>query len=100
LDEDDFLEGIGWNDDLTPFTVGLRLNEPDFDGDDWKIEMFLREKKTGAITFFDGLKGLKKAWQAYSGKIAREQDRFRRTVPWLSFDSGTTLISEAEAWIF
>ncbi|MCR9039754.1 DEAD/DEAH box helicase [Bacillus sp. L381] len=100
LDEDDFLEGIGWHDDLTPFTVGLRLNEPDFDGDDWKIEMFLREKKTGAITFFDGLKGLKKAWQAYSGKIAREQDRFRRTVPWLSFDSGTTLISEEEAWIF
>ncbi len=46
------------------------------------------------------MKGLKKAWQAYSGKIAREQDRFRRTVPWLSFDSGTTLISEEEAWIF
>ncbi|MFQ6318990.1 DEAD/DEAH box helicase [Bacillus halotolerans] len=100
LDEEDFLEGIGWVDDQTPFTVGLRLNEPDFDGDDWKIEMFLRDKKSGAVVFFDGLKSLKKSWQAYSDKIAREQDRFHRTVPWLSFDSGTTLISEEEAWIF
>ena len=46
LDEQDFLETIGWIDDETPFTVGLRLNEPDFDGDDWKIELFLRDKKT------------------------------------------------------
>lgn len=55
LDEEDFLEGIGWIDDQSPFTVGLRLNEPDFDGDEWKIEMFLRDKKSGAVEFFDGL---------------------------------------------
>ncbi|MCY8520374.1 DEAD/DEAH box helicase, partial [Bacillus atrophaeus] len=100
LDEKDFLEGIGWSDDPSPFTVGLRLNEPEFDGDDWKIEMFLRDKKNGSIQFFDGLKSLKKSWQQFSDKIAREQDRFYKTVPWLSFDSGTTLISEEEAWIF
>ncbi|MGR3208488.1 DEAD/DEAH box helicase [Bacillus glycinifermentans] len=100
LDEEDFLETIGWIENPVPFTVGLRLNEPDFDGDDWKIELFLRDKKSGDIQFFDGLKGLKKSWRAYADRIAREQDRFRQTVPWLSIDSGTTLLSEEEAWIF
>lgn len=51
LDEQDFLETIGWIDDETPFTVGLRLNEPDFDGDDWKIELFLRDKKNSDLHF-------------------------------------------------
>ncbi|MEC1500582.1 DEAD/DEAH box helicase [Bacillus sonorensis] len=100
LDEDDFLETIGWLENPVPFTVGLRLNEPDFDGDDWKIELFLRDKKSGEIQFFDGLKGLKASWRAYADKLAREQDRFRQIVPWLTIESGTTLLSEEEAWIF
>ncbi|MDI5790087.1 hypothetical protein PO124_21865 [Bacillus licheniformis] len=44
LDEDDFLETIGWHENPVPFTVGLRLNEPDFDGDDWKSNCFARQK--------------------------------------------------------
>ncbi len=54
LDEEDFLEGIGWIDDQSPFTVGLRLNEPDFDGDDWKIEMFLRDKRAALLNSLTG----------------------------------------------
>ncbi|MEC1259342.1 DEAD/DEAH box helicase [Bacillus swezeyi] len=100
LDEEDFLETIGWHENPVPFTVGLRLNEPEFDGDDWKIELFLRDKKSGEIRFFDGLNRLKKSWQTYADKIAREQDRFRQVVPWLTIESGTTLLSEEEAWIF
>ncbi|QHZ45354.1 DEAD/DEAH box helicase [Bacillus sp. NSP9.1] len=100
LDEEDFLETIGWRENPAPFTVGLRLNEPEFDGDDWKIELFLRDKKSGDIRFFDGLNSLKKSWKTYADKIAREQDRFRQIVPWLSIESGTTLLSEEEAWIF
>ncbi len=100
LDEDDFLETIGWHENPVPFTVGLRLNEPDFDGDDWKIELFLRDKKSGAIQFFEGLNRLKKSWQAYADKIDREQDRFRQIVPWLTIESGTSLLTEEEAWIF
>ncbi|MDA7025444.1 DEAD/DEAH box helicase [Bacillus sp. CLL-7-23] len=100
LDEEDFLETIGWNETFVPFTIGLRLNEPDYDGDDWKIELFLRDQKSGEIQFFDGMQTLKKSWRRYADKISREQERFRKMVPWLTFDSGTTLLSEEEAWVF
>ncbi|MGG3625246.1 DEAD/DEAH box helicase [Bacillus gobiensis] len=100
LDEQDFLESIGWYEDETPFTVGLRLNEPEFDGDEWKLEQFLRDKKNGDLRFFTGLNKLKKSWQKHADKIAREQDRFGHVVPWLSFDSGTSQLTEQEAWLF
>ncbi|MGE6630306.1 DEAD/DEAH box helicase [Bacillus sp. NPDC077027] len=100
LDEVDFLETIGWIKDDTPFTVGLRLNEPEFDGDDWKIEMFLRDKKTSDLHFFEGMSSLKKSWRTYEGKLTRELERFQQIVPWLSFTSGITLITEDEAWLF
>ncbi|ALC82662.1 MULTISPECIES: DEAD/DEAH box helicase [Bacillus] len=100
LDEQDFLESIGWYEDETPFTVGLRLNEPEFDGDEWKLEQFLRDKKNGDLRFFTGLNKLKKSWQKHADKIAREQDRFAHVVPWLSFDSGTSQLTEQEAWLF
>ncbi|MGG3664481.1 DEAD/DEAH box helicase [Bacillus gobiensis] len=100
LDEQDFLESIGWYEDETPFTVGLRLNEPEFDGDEWKLEQFLRDKKNGDLRFFTGLNKLKKSWQKHADKIAREQDRFGHVVPWLSFDSGMSQLTEQEAWLF
>ncbi|MGX9290334.1 DEAD/DEAH box helicase [Bacillus sp. A015] len=100
LDEQDFLETIGWIDDETPFTVGLRLNEPEYDGDDWKIELFLRDKKNSDLHFFEGIRSLKKSWRPYEEKITRELERFSQIVPWLSFTSGTTLMSEEEAWLF
>lgn len=62
--------------------------------------MFLCEKKIGVIIFFDGLKGLKKVWQVYSGKIVCEQDCFCRMVFWFLFDLGMMLIFEEEVWIF
>ncbi|MFC0272328.1 DEAD/DEAH box helicase [Metabacillus herbersteinensis] len=101
LDEQDFLEKIGWQLDVTPFSIGLRLNEPDFDGDDWKLELLLRNKEDEEeYLVYQGEKDLPKKWKPYHHKILREQERFSEVVPWLSFQSGTTLISEDEAWLF
>ncbi|MDQ0232719.1 DEAD/DEAH box helicase [Metabacillus malikii] len=101
IDESDFLEKIGWHIDDTPFTVGLRLNEPEIDGEDWQLEILLRNKKNEEdIHHYQGPDRLQKKWQPYLDKIEREQDRFSEIVPWLSFQTGTTYITEDEAWLF
>ncbi|MBD1382633.1 DEAD/DEAH box helicase [Metabacillus arenae] len=101
LDEEDFLEKIGWISDETPFTIGLRLNEPDLDGDDWRLELFLRGKKNEEEWMvFRGKASLPSRWKRFFPRIEREQVRFREVIPWLSFESGTTFITEDEAWLF
>jgi SNF2 family DNA or RNA helicase len=101
IDEADFLEKIGWHKDDTPFTIGLRLNEPDIDGDDWQLEIFLRSKDTeDEIVHFQGEGDLPRKWRPYVNKIEREQERFSEVVPWLSFQTGTTFVTEDEAWLF
>ncbi|WP_338788104.1 DEAD/DEAH box helicase [Metabacillus sp. FJAT-53654] len=99
IDETDFLEKIGWHIDDTPFTVGLRLNEPELDGDEWQLEILLRSKTNeDEIVHFQG--ELPKKWRPYQHKIEREQERFSEVVPWLSFQTGTTFVTEDEAWLF
>ncbi|MDQ0226780.1 DEAD/DEAH box helicase [Metabacillus niabensis] len=101
IDETDFLEKIGWHLDVTPFTVGLRLNEPEIDGEDWQLEILLRNKSNEEeIIHYQGASSLPKKWTPYLDKIAREQERFSEVVPWLSFETGTTYITEDEAWLF
>lgn len=101
IDEADFLEKIGWHLDVTPFTVGLRLNEPEIDGEDWQLEILLRNKSNEEeIIHYQGASSLPKKWMPYLDKIAREQERFSEVVPWLSFETGTTYITEDEAWLF
>lgn len=101
LDENDFFEKIGWIIDVSPFTIGLRLNEPDFDGDDWKLELFLRNKKNKEnFIIYQGEEDLPNSYKPYIEKIEREQKRFSEVVPWLSFTSGTTHVSENDAWLF
>ncbi|PAD67826.1 ATP-dependent helicase [Bacillus sp. 7586-K] len=101
IDETDFLEKIGWHIDVTPFTVGLRLNEPEIDGEDWQLEILLRNKSNEEeIIHYQGASSLPKKWTPYLDKIAREQERFSEVVPWLSFETGTTYITEDEAWLF
>jgi len=100
IDEEDFLERIGWKVNDLPFTIGLRLNEPEWDGDDWKIELFLRNRKSGDVRFFTGVDSLPARWKPHFSTFEREQERFQKIVPWLSIESGTALLSEDEAWRF
>ncbi|APH03438.1 DEAD/DEAH box helicase [Bacillus weihaiensis] len=101
IDERDFHEKIGWHVDDTPFTVGLRLNEPESADDDWQLEILLRDKKAeDEVLHFQGEASLPKKWKAFLPKIEREQERFKEVVPWLSFQTGTTYVTEDEAWLF
>lgn len=101
IDETDFLEKIGWQLDTTPFSIGLRLNEPDIDGDNWQLEILLRSKTNEEELFhFQGEGELPKKWRPFLNKIEREQERFSEIIPWLSFQTGTTFVTEDEAWLF
>ncbi len=101
IDEADFLEKIGWHKDDTPFTVGLRLNEPETDTDEWQLEIILRSKENlDSLIHYQGKSDLPKKWSPFLEKIEREQERFAEIVPWLSFETGTTYVTEDEAWMF
>lgn len=101
IDETDFLEKIGWHKDETPFTVGLRLNEPETDTDEWQMEIMLRNKANlDELVHYQGKSDLPKKWHPHLEKIEREQERFAEIVPWLSFETGTTYVTEDEAWLF
>lgn len=102
LDERDWLEKIGWIVNHLPFQIGLRLNEPEEDGgDEWKLEMFLRNRKNqDSIVFYHGQNTIPAKWRKYEDEIKREQQRFSEIVPWLSFRDGIALLNEQEAWRF
>ena len=52
------------------------------------------------LVHFQGEGELPKKWRPFLEKIEREQERFSEIVPWLSFQTGTTFVTEDEAWLF
>ncbi|WP_338778821.1 DEAD/DEAH box helicase [Metabacillus sp. FJAT-52054] len=101
LDEQDWLERIGWVVDDKPFTIGLRLNEPEYDGGEWRLEVLLRNKKReDELHVYEGVKSLPRGWKGFADEVERELDRFQQVVPFLSFTGGVTLVTEDEAWQF
>ncbi|MGD6816596.1 DEAD/DEAH box helicase [Metabacillus sp. 113a] len=101
LDEKDWLERIGWYVDEKPFTIGLRLNEPEYDGGEWRLEVLLRSKKRlDDLHVYEGPGSLPRGWKGFADDVERELDRFQQAVPFLSFTGGVTLVTEDEAWMF
>jgi SNF2 family DNA or RNA helicase len=101
FDEDHWLEWVGVRESEEPFTIGLRLDEP-VDGDGpWTLDVFLRDKKN-----IDNMYEVAEApgrWKPFLGKVAEEQARWVRLIPWLGDEDGVGLkpeLSEEEAWMF
>ena len=102
VDEPNWLEKIGWVKDTTPFTVGLRLTEPEDDHAQWGLETFLQSKedKDNALTW-EGANSLPNNWKDHSERVIREQQLWGKLVPLLQDESGVkTKLSEFEAWEF
>jgi SNF2 family DNA or RNA helicase len=81
FDEDRWLEWVGIRESDAPFTIGLRLDEPEDGAGDWTLEVFLRDKKN-----VDNMYGLAEApgrWRPQLGLVAKEQARWVRLIPWL-----------------
>ncbi|MEH7352132.1 DEAD/DEAH box helicase [Neobacillus drentensis] len=112
FDEESWLEWVGIKESDTPFTIGLRLDEP-VDGEGaWILDVFLRGKKN-----VDEIVDLKDAtkipakWRPFLEKVDRELSRWVRLIPWLGEDLDDTVnlalesrlkthLTEEEAWMF
>ncbi|HZG71426.1 MAG TPA: DEAD/DEAH box helicase, partial [Chondromyces sp.] len=73
--------GIEEND--TPFTIGLRLIEPEHDGEDWLLETILKSKKDESKIYQLG-KRVPKSWTPFLQEAEQEEQRWIRMFPWLN----------------
>lgn len=108
FDEESWLEWVGIKESDTPFTIGLRLDEP-LDGEgDWTLDVFLRGKKRPDELYdAEDVKRIPAKWQPFLDKVDRELARWGRLIPWLGEDAGDgssasfkSQLTEEEAWLF
>jgi SNF2 family DNA or RNA helicase len=102
FDEESWLEWVGIKESDTPFTIGLRLEEP-LDGEGlWSLEIFLRGKKN--IDEMFGLDVVPAKWRPFLDRIEREEGRWVSLIPWLGSEVAPTRLkshlTEEEAWVF
>ncbi len=102
FDEESWLEWVGIKDSDTPFTIGLRLDEPINGEGSWTLDVFLRGKKNiDEIVDLEGTKKIPVKWQPFLERVDRERGRWARLIPWLEKDGYIkTHLTEEEAWIF
>ncbi|MDX8363759.1 DEAD/DEAH box helicase [Cytobacillus sp. IB215665] len=99
--EDDWLEKIGWKLDTTPFTVGLRLDEPEHDDGIWQLETFLRSKDNKDELVILNEDQLPTEWKPNIDRIEREQTLWGKLIPWLQTERGLLeKLTEQHAWEF
>ncbi|MGZ6434818.1 MAG: DEAD/DEAH box helicase [Pseudobdellovibrionaceae bacterium] len=85
FDEESWLEWVGIKESDSPFTVGLRLEEPVDGVGDWSLDVFLRGKKNSDEVY--GVDSTVPAkWRTFLERVDREQSRWVRLIPWLSDD--------------
>lgn len=102
FDEESWLEWVGIKESDTPFTIGLRLDEP-VDGEGpWTLDVFLRGKKdVDQIVDIEGSAKIPAKWRPFLEKVDRERERWVRLIPWLGEDGFfKTHLTEEEAWMF
>ena len=102
FDEDSWLEWVGIKENDTPFTIGLRLDEP-IDGEgSWTLDVFLRGKKNvDEVVDVEGVRKIPAKWKPFLEKVDIERSRWGRLIPWLAEDGFIkTHLTEEEAWMF
>ncbi|MFX3622937.1 MAG: SNF2 helicase-associated domain-containing protein [Ectobacillus sp.] len=102
VNEEDWLKKIGYLEDDTPFTIGLRLLEPQEDFAPWQLETILLPKRGAQRTYvYKDEKSLPKRWQAYNNRILQAYEGWEKLVPWLVEDGQLRHeLYEQEAWRF
>ncbi|MDM5190820.1 DEAD/DEAH box helicase [Bacillus sp. DX4.1] len=102
MHEEDWLRKIGYIEDDLPFTIGLRLQEPQDEFEMWKLETIATTKRGAHRTYvYDGTDSLPKRWQSHEQRIIEAQEGFGKLVPWLrEADQFRDELYETEAWNF
>jgi SNF2 family DNA or RNA helicase len=109
FDDESWLEWVGMKENEAPFTIGLRLDEPENGEGNWSLDVFLRGKKNvDEVVDVEDVKRIPARWRPYLDKVDREQARWVRLFPWLGDgdieEHGIaplkTELTEEEAWMF
>ncbi|MBA4536672.1 DEAD/DEAH box helicase [Bacillus aquiflavi] len=102
FDKDSWLEWAGLKEDKLPFSIGLRLEEPEEDGGDWYLEPFLRGKENeGELFELNSNKSLPNNWRPFLKLVDQKFEQIAQLVPFLKNDGRlTNRLTENEAWIF
>ncbi|WAA09686.1 DEAD/DEAH box helicase [Fervidibacillus albus] len=105
-----FLEWLGVEQDEKPFSIGLRLEEPYEEGDWWKLEVVLTDKKdrNRTVSYPHPRKGqrMSKKWKAFFDEVEAEIARIGAAFPTYvkeETDANIRLkdeLTEDEAWEF
>ncbi|MDQ0214109.1 SNF2 family DNA or RNA helicase [Oikeobacillus pervagus] len=100
FDEERWREWIEIDESPLPFTIGLRLTEPEEDELPWQLETILRNKKNPEKLYSVDAR-LPRNWKQHLPHVEKEQNRWLRLFPWLEKD-GTLMgeLSEELAWQF
>lgn len=102
FNEETWAEWIGLKEGKTPFTIGLRLEEPaEIDGT-WDLSIFLRGKKQpDVLVDIDDDSNMPTRWKKYLGDVTKEEERWMKVFPWLKGKKGMAdQLTEEEAWLF
>ncbi|MCM3586923.1 DEAD/DEAH box helicase [Mesobacillus maritimus] len=101
FDEQRWLEWLGIKEDPAPFTIGIRLEEPEDGEGDWELRLFLRGHN-GMVIDAHNYAEHPADWEGFHDKVDAEEARLAKVFPWLSDDEGRlkTDLSEEEAWQF
>ncbi|MCP8967710.1 DEAD/DEAH box helicase [Ectobacillus ponti] len=102
VSETDWLRKIGYTEDDMPFTIGLRLLEPQEEFASWKLETILMPKRGAARTYvYTDEASLPKRWKAHHERILETYAGWEMLVPWLMEDGRLRQeLYEQEAWRF
>nr|WP_223254403.1 DEAD/DEAH box helicase [Bacillus sp. HNG] len=97
VDENNWLERIGWKEDHTPFDVMLQIEEPEVDNGVWKLQTVLRKKEKPHTMYTT----LPREWRDFEGKVENDQAMWCKLVPWLRDEDGIVHeLTERQAWDF
>jgi SNF2 family DNA or RNA helicase len=99
FDEQKWQEWLRGNDTPLPFTIGLRLSEPEEGATEWHLETVLKDRNSEAI--FPLSSSLPRGWKKHIRAVEQEQTRWERLFPWLYEDGQMKdRLSDEEAWTF
>ncbi|SEN49828.1 Superfamily II DNA or RNA helicase, SNF2 family [Mesobacillus persicus] len=108
FDEARWLEWLGIKENPAPFSIGLRLEEPEDGEGDWQLGLFLRGHKNGMVIEANNYADYPANWDGFHDKVDAEEQRLAKVFPWLAEEGERggddvrlkSALSEEDAWQF
>jgi SNF2 family DNA or RNA helicase len=102
IDEEEWLQAIGWTRDDTPFSIALQLDQPVEDSY-WHLRLMLQSRENDGIWVECGSSGtpldeakLPDRWRPHMAKAAKEMAKITQMIPWLSDQPSQALLSRLD----